>query len=97
MDRAHDARGRDPAAAGQIGLTERLDRWATHPFWGVLILAGILGLAFWLTYSVGPPQDSAGSPHRGDGGGRPSRRWMVGAPAWLSGLVATVSSAAWGR
>lgn len=41
--------------AGQIGLTERLDRWATHPFWGLLILAGILGLAFWLTYSIGTP------------------------------------------
>ena len=40
---------------GQIGLTERLDRWATHPFWGLLILAGILGLIFWLTYTVGAP------------------------------------------
>ncbi len=29
---------------GQIGLTERLDRWAAHPLWGLLILAGILGL-----------------------------------------------------
>jgi len=41
--------------AGQIGLTERIDRWATHPFWGLLILAGILGLAFWLTYAIGTP------------------------------------------
>lgn len=40
---------------GQIGLTERLDRWAAHPFWGLVILAGILGLAFWLTYTVGLP------------------------------------------
>jgi len=41
--------------AGQIGLTERLDRWAAHPFWGLLTLAAILGLAFWLTYAIGTP------------------------------------------
>jgi len=41
--------------AGEISLTDRLDRWATHPMWGLLILAGILGLAFWLTYTVGSP------------------------------------------
>ncbi len=44
--------------AGQIGLTERLDRWATHPLWGLLILSGILGLIFWLTYTVGAPLQS---------------------------------------
>lgn len=40
---------------GQIGLTERLDRWAAHPFWGLVILAGILGLVFWLTFTIGSP------------------------------------------
>jgi ferrous iron transport protein B len=40
---------------GQVTLTERLDRWATHPLWGLLVLAGVLGLAFLLTYSVGAP------------------------------------------
>jgi len=40
---------------GQIGLTERLDRWATHPLGGLVILAAILGLTFWLTYTVGTP------------------------------------------
>jgi ferrous iron transport protein B len=40
---------------GQISLTERLDRWAAHPFWGLVILAGILGLVFWLTFTVGTP------------------------------------------
>ena len=29
--------------AGQIGLTERLDRWATHPLWGLLMLGAIWG------------------------------------------------------
>jgi ferrous iron transport protein B len=72
---------------GQIGLTERLDRWATHPLWGLLILAGIMGLIFGLTYAVGWPllnlldtyvvgvlADLAGA-------------GLAGAPAWLSGLV----------
>jgi ferrous iron transport protein B len=40
---------------GQVTLTERLDRWATHPLWGLLVLAGVLGLVFLLTYSVGAP------------------------------------------
>jgi len=40
---------------GRIGLTERADRWATHPFWGLVILAAILGFAFWLTCAVGTP------------------------------------------
>ena len=72
---------------GQIGLTERLDRWATHPLWGLLILAGIMGLIFGLTYAVGWPlldlldtyvvgvlADLAGA-------------GLASAPAWLSGLV----------
>jgi ferrous iron transport protein B len=74
--------------AGQIGLTERIDRWATHPIWGLLTLAGILAFVFWLTYAIGTPlqdlldvylvggmQDLAGS-------------WLASAPSWLMGLVA---------
>ena len=40
---------------GQVGLTERLDRWAAHPIWGLFILAGILGLVFWVTFTLGTP------------------------------------------
>jgi ferrous iron transport protein B len=40
---------------GQISLTERLDRWATHPLWGLVTLAGILGLVFWLTFAISAP------------------------------------------
>jgi ferrous iron transport protein B len=39
----------------RMGLTARLDRVLTHPFQGTLILVGILGLVFWLTYSIGSP------------------------------------------
>ncbi len=40
---------------GQISLTERLDRWATHPVGGLVILAGVLGMVFGLTFTVGAP------------------------------------------
>lgn len=40
---------------GQVTLTEKLDRWAAHPVWGLLVLAAILGLVFLLTYTVGAP------------------------------------------
>ncbi|TLN12307.1 ferrous iron transporter B, partial [bacterium] len=40
---------------GQIGLTDRLDRWATHPVIGLFILAGILGMVFGVTFTLGAP------------------------------------------
>ncbi len=72
---------------GQIGLTERLDRWATHPIWGLVILASILGLVFWLTYTIGAPvqgwlENGVGALAEG------VRGLLAGAPAWLSGLLA---------
>jgi ferrous iron transport protein B len=39
----------------RVGMTARLDRVLTHPFWGTLTLIGILGGVFWLTYKVGSP------------------------------------------
>jgi len=72
---------------GEISRTERIDRWTTHPFWGLLILAGILGMAFWLTFSIGAPlqdwMDSAVI-------GRLSRTMsslLASGPQWLQGLV----------
>ena len=43
---------------GQIGLTDRLDQYATHPLGGLIILAVILGLVFWLTFTIGTPIQS---------------------------------------
>jgi ferrous iron transport protein B len=40
---------------GQLGLTARLDSVLTHPVWGTLMLVGVLGFVFWLTYSIGNP------------------------------------------
>jgi ferrous iron transport protein B len=40
---------------GQVSLTERLDRAATHPILGLLILVAVMGIVFWLVYSAGIP------------------------------------------
>jgi ferrous iron transport protein B len=40
---------------GQISLTDRLDRIAVHPLWGLLLLLAMFGLVFWLTFTVAAP------------------------------------------
>jgi ferrous iron transport protein B len=73
--------------AGAITLTDRLDRIATHPLWGLILLLGVFGMAFWLTYTVATPfvdwLDSAVlvplAQHASSA--------LVGVPAWISGLI----------
>jgi ferrous iron transport protein B len=74
--------------AGQIGLTERLDRWATHPLWGLLVLASILGLIFWLTYAVGTPLQDLLDTYVVGGLADLAHTALGGGPPWLTGLVA---------
>jgi len=66
---------------GQIVLTDRLDRIATHPFWGFVMLMGIFGLIFWLTYTLASPfqawLDAVG---------------VTGAAKWLSFVLADTPS-----
>jgi ferrous iron transport protein B len=73
--------------AGQISLTGRLDRWATHPLWGLVILAGVLGFIFWLTYAVGAPLQGLLDTYVVGGMGDLARAALAGAPGWLVGLV----------
>ena len=40
---------------GQISLTDRLDRIALHPLWGLLLLLAMFALVFWLTFTVAAP------------------------------------------
>lgn len=40
---------------GQVGWTDRIDRVATHPVGGLLLLAIILGITFWITFNIGTP------------------------------------------
>jgi ferrous iron transport protein B len=73
---------------GQISLTERLDRWAAHPVWGLVMLAGILGLVFGLAYAVGAPLQSWLDVYVVGGAADLARAALAGAPAWVAGLVA---------
>ena len=72
---------------GQITLTERLDRYATHPLWGVLILAAILGVVFWLTFAIGTPLQNALDAYVIGTLAEMTSGLLAGLPAWMSGLV----------
>jgi ferrous iron transport protein B len=72
---------------GQITLTERLDRWATHPLWGVVVLASILGLVFWLTYYVGAPLQALLEEYVVGGSAQLAERALAGAPVWVASLA----------
>lgn len=72
---------------GQISFTDRLDRIATHPGWGVALLLAVFGLVFWLTFSVAGPvqawlEDSVVSTVSAT-----LSAALAGAPAWLSGML----------
>jgi ferrous iron transport protein B len=73
--------------AGQITLTERLDRWATHPVWGLGILAGILGIVFGLTFALGTPLQGLLERTVVGGLSGAASRLLATAPAWLRSLV----------
>jgi len=73
--------------AGQVGLTARLDRWLTHPLWGMLGLAGVLALVFALTYSVGTPLQDWAEQVVVNGLSAQVAQWLSGTPGWFSGLV----------
>ena len=69
--------------AGQLTLTDRIDRVATHPLWGMLILLGILGVLFWLTYALGTPLQTWLDVHLVQAGSV----WAQGAAARGTGLA----------
>lgn len=72
---------------GQVSLTDRLDRIAVHPFWGLVVLAAVFGCVFWLTFSVAAPVQQWLDVEVVGG----LRRWSADAvpasPAWIGGLV----------
>jgi len=73
---------------GAITLTDRLDKVATHPFWGLALLIGILGLVFWLTYTLAMPVvdwlDAGVIARLAES----ARRVLAPAPPWLASLMA---------
>lgn len=73
---------------GQIGVTERLDRIAAHPVWGLVLLAVILGFVFWLTFTLGAPLQKWLEANLVTRTADWLRVALAGAPVWVSGLLA---------
>jgi ferrous iron transport protein B len=72
---------------GQITLTERLDRLATHPVWGLFVLVGILGIAFGLTFSIGVPLQRSMDAYVVQASAEWARTILARTPWWFSGLL----------
>ncbi|MGD8276872.1 MAG: ferrous iron transport protein B [Gemmatimonadota bacterium] len=76
------------AGTTRISLTDRLDRWAIHPLWGVLLLLAGSALVFAVTFELGVPAQEWL-----DGAAVEPLRSRVAvalssAPPWVAGLVA---------
>ena len=71
---------------GALTLTDRLDRVATHPFWGLVVLLVMSGGMYWLVYTLAFPivdwlaagVDQLAVVLAGA---------LAGSPTWLQGLV----------
>jgi ferrous iron transport protein B len=72
---------------GAICLTDRLDKIATHPFWGLVLLLGIFGLVFWLTYSAAMPLVRWLDTKVISSISESIRQAFAFAPAWLTSLL----------
>src|SRR5512142_2990455 len=72
---------------GQISWTQQIDRLAAHPVWGLFILAGILGLVFWLTFAIGAPVQTWLDTRIVGGLSGLAAQLLTGGPSWLRGLI----------
>jgi ferrous iron transport protein B len=73
--------------AGAITQTERIDRVATHPVLGLVLLLAMFGLAFWLTYAIATPIAAWLSDNVLAALDSIAGVALAGAPGWLSSLV----------
>jgi ferrous iron transport protein B len=73
--------------AGAPGVTDRIDRVATHPFWGLVVVIIALGVLFWVTYSVAGPASSALSDLITEDLAGLVARALAWAPDWVSGVI----------
>lgn len=73
---------------GQVSLTDKLDRVAVHPIWGLLLLFIIFAAVFWLTFTLAVPLQEwldvdVVQPLR-----VAVKHSLAGAPVWLAAVVA---------
>ncbi len=77
----------DKPNIGQIGLTDRLDRWLAHPILGMFCLALILGSVFGITFILGTPVQRWLGAQVINPLGSLIRTALSEAPAWLQGMI----------
>jgi ferrous iron transport protein B len=66
---------------GEISLTDRLDRYAVHPIWGMAILVAVFTVIFGLTFQLASPIQQWWTNASSQGCGRgfvPSPRCPIG-------------------
>lgn len=68
-------------------ITDRVDRFATHPFWGLVVLVVALAALFFVTYTVAGPAANALSGLVSGWLSEGLREALAWAPAWVSGLI----------
>ncbi len=73
--------------AGRITITDRIDRIATHPFLGLLILIGALGFLFWLIYAIGVPIQTWMDTEIVQASAQWVRLQLANSPAWLASMI----------
>jgi ferrous iron transport protein B len=74
--------------AGRISLTDRLDRVAIHPCFGLVVCLGIFALAFGVTYTLATPVQRWLDAVVVNGTAAWVRQAGQAAPPWLVGLLA---------
>jgi ferrous iron transport protein B len=72
---------------GQVSWTKQIDRWAAHPFWGLVMLAGILGIVFWVTFSIGAPIQNWLNTQVVGNLSSLVNTVLAGAPFWVRGML----------
>ncbi len=73
---------------GRITLTQRLDNVATHPFWGLILLAVVLAATFGFTYAIGVPVQDWMADELVGGIADVAQQVLAPLPDWFSGLIA---------
>ncbi|OGO16497.1 MAG: ferrous iron transport protein B [Chloroflexi bacterium RBG_16_48_7] len=74
---------------GQVSISERIDRAATHPIYGLLILLGIMGLLFTFVYSLGIPIQQFLETNIIERGQALISQNLAFLPSWLIGFLNT--------
>lgn len=72
---------------GQISFTDRFDKFAVHPLWGISMLLSIFALVFFLTFTVATPVQDALDQFISVNISDWSRNALSSSPPWVSSLL----------